>query len=75
MVKSVFVLGIVWTNNNNNMFIFSYNIEVFENNEWVTILRKNVSCKSLAALMLEDCYKNDPNGKYQIVQHIEDIIN
>ncbi len=57
------------------MFIFSYNIEVFENNEWVLILRKNVSSKSLAALMLEDCYKNDPNGKYQIVQHIEDIIN
>lgn len=47
----------------------SYNIEVFENNEWVIILRKNVTCKRLVGLMLEDCYKFDPKGQYQIVEH------
>ena len=47
----------------------SYNIEAFENNEWVLILRKNVTCKRLISLMLEDCYTLDPKGQYQIVEH------
>jgi hypothetical protein len=47
----------------------SYNIEMFENNEWVLLFKNNVSCKSLIGLMLEDCHKFDPNGKYKIVEH------
>ena len=47
----------------------SYNIQSFENNKWNLIFRTDFTDKCEIERLLEDCYKFDPTGKYQIVEH------
>ena len=47
----------------------TYNIQAFENNEWVLIFETDFSDILEVHRLLEDCYKFDPNGVYQIVEH------
>ena len=53
------------------MFFFStYNIQVFENNVWKLILKHDLKSVEDAYKMLDDCFKLDPEGTYQIVEHL-----
>ena len=47
----------------------TYNIQAFENNKWNLIFRTDFTDKREIERLLEDCYKFDPTGKYQIVEH------
>ena len=51
-----------------NMTI-TYNIQCRENDKWNLIFKHDIKCATEANMMLEDCYKVDPNGVYQIVEH------
>jgi hypothetical protein len=47
----------------------TYNIQSFENGKWNLIFRTDFSDVYEIKRLLEDCYKFDPNGIYQIVEH------
>lgn len=47
----------------------TYNIQSFENGKWNLIFRTDFSDIYEIKRLLEDCYKFDPNGMYQIVEH------
>jgi len=47
----------------------TYNIQAFENNKWVLVFRTDFSDILEVQRLLEDCYKFDPHGVYQIVEH------
>ena len=58
----------------NNMTMFddvtvTYNIQCRQNGKWTLIFKHDIKCATEANIMLEDCYKLDPNGVYQIVEH------
>jgi Flp pilus assembly CpaE family ATPase len=47
----------------------TYNVQCKQNNKFVLILKHDLSDIREAELLLENCYKLDPNGVYQIVEH------
>ncbi len=47
----------------------TYNIQCRQNGKWTLIFKHDIKCATEANIMLEDCYKLDPNGVYQIVEH------
>ena len=47
----------------------TYNVQCKQNNKFVLILKHDLSDIHEAQLLLENCYKLDPNGVYQIVEH------
>jgi len=47
----------------------TYNVQCLENGKAVLILKHDLSDIHEAELLLENCYKFDPNGVYQIVKH------
>ena len=58
----------------NNMTMFenvtvTYNVQCLQGKKFVLILKHDLSDIHEAQLLLENCYKLDPNGVYQIVEH------
>jgi len=58
----------------NNMTMFdtvtvTYNVQCLQGKKFVLILKHDLSDIHEAQLLLDNCYKLDPNGVYQIVEH------
>jgi len=47
----------------------TYNVQCLQGKKFVLILKHDLSDIHEAQLLLDNCYKLDPNGVYQIVEH------
>ncbi len=47
----------------------TYNVQCLQNKKFVLVLKHDLSDIHEAQLLLENCYKLDPNGIYMIVEH------
>jgi len=47
----------------------TYNVQCLQGKKFVLVLKHDLTDIHEAELLLENCYKLDPNGVYQIVEH------
>lgn len=53
----------------------TYNVQCLQGKKFVLVLKHDLTDIHEAQLLLENCYKLDPNGVYQIVEHWREYMN